>query len=89
LEDKNADNDRTFGSTGNEGALRTALNTLRSDLSNAMVTTFTYDPLIGTTSVTAPNGTAQYYEYDTYNRLQSIKDFEGNIVEEHDYNYAQ
>lgn len=84
----NADNDRTIGTTGNEGALRTALNTLRADLPNAMVTTFTYDPLIGTTSVTAPNGTTQYYEYDAYNRLQFIKDFEGNLLEEHDYNYA-
>jgi len=51
----NADNDRTLGNAGDEGALRTALNSLRSDLPDAMITTFTYDPLIGTTSVTKWN----------------------------------
>jgi YD repeat-containing protein len=85
----NSDNDRTIGSTGSEGALRTALNNLRTvpALSKAMITTLTYDPLVGTTSVTDPRGNVIYYEYDGFNRLISVKDSEGNILSENTYHY--
>jgi YD repeat-containing protein len=82
-----ADNDRTIGNNGNEGALRTALNTLRNSISDAMVTTYTYDPLIGVTSVTDPKGYTTYYEYDNFNRLKRLKDADGNILSENDYHY--
>ena len=91
-----ADNDRevdTFTSAGtrtyvgNEGALREALDALREALDEAMVTTFTYDPLIGVTSITDPRGQTAYYEYDNFNRLQYVKDHEGNILSENQYNY--
>jgi YD repeat-containing protein len=85
----NADNDRTIGSTGNEGALRTALNNLRTvpALGNAMITTYTYDPLIGVTSITDPRGNTIYYQYDGFNRLISVKDRDGNLVSENNYHY--
>lgn len=83
----NADNDRTMGIVGNEGALRIALNTLRTSLPNAQVTTFTYDPLIGVTSITDPRGQTIYYEYDDFNRLEFVKDADGNLLKEHKYNY--
>ncbi|TDQ28356.1 YD repeat-containing protein [Tenacibaculum caenipelagi] len=83
----NVDNDRTQGITGNEGALRSALNNLRSVLPNAQVTTFTYDPLIGVTSITDPRGQTVYYEYDEFNRLEFIKDADGNLLKENKYNY--
>lgn len=82
-----ADNDRTIGNVGYEGALRTALNTLRTSLPNAQVTTFTYDPLIGVTSVTDPRGQTMYYEYDNFNRLEFIKDTDGNLLKEYKYKY--
>ena len=85
----NADNDRTMGIAGNEGALRTALNALRgvSVLSKSQITTFTYDLLIGATSITDPRGQTVYYEYDDFNRLQFVKDKDGNILKETKYNY--
>lgn len=83
----NADNDRTQGTLGNEGALRSALNSLRSALPDAMITTITYDPLVGATSMTGPNGITTYYEYDNFNRLQMVKDKDGNIVSENKYHY--
>lgn len=94
----NSDNDRTidtYDSQGNrvfvgfEGDLRKALNSLRdaSALSKAQVTTFTYDPLIGVTSITDPRGQTIYYEYDSFNRLKQVKDKEGNILSENEYNY--
>ena len=74
---------------GSETYLRTALNDLRnvSALNNAQVTTFTYDPLIGVTSVTDPRGETIYYSYDNFNRLEFVKDAQGNILSKNEYNY--
>jgi len=92
----NADDDRTTdiinsnGSItymGSEGSLRQALNNLRTSLSDAQVTSYTYDPLIGVTSVTDPRGRTVYYDYDDFNRLERIIDQEGNVVEDYDYHY--
>ena len=83
----NADNDRTLGTSGNEGALRIALNDLRNIVPNAMITTFTYDPLIGVTSITDPRGNVVYYNYDGFNRLESVRDKDGNILSENQYHY--
>ena len=78
----NADIDNT-----SEDALRTALNNLRAAFPNAMVTTYTYDPLIGVTSMTDPKGYTVYYEYDGLNRLERVKDADGNIMSENKYHY--
>ncbi len=83
----NADNDRTMEYNGNEGALREDLDTLRDALPNAMVSTYTYDPLVGVTSITDPRGYTMYYEYDAFNRLQQVKDQNGNILSENQYHY--
>ncbi|QSS96332.1 hypothetical protein [Psychroflexus sp. ALD_RP9] len=72
-----------------EDDLRNLLEQLRSTYSNAQITTYTYDPLIGVTSVTDPRGQSLYYEYGAFNRLERIKDEQGHIVEEYDYNYRQ
>jgi len=58
-----------------------------SVLDNAMITTFTYDPLIGVTSVTDPKGYAMYYEYDEFNRLKHVKDAANHILSENQYHY--
>ncbi|WP_109438745.1 hypothetical protein [Aquimarina sp. AU119] len=83
----NADNDRTFGNSGKEGILRQALNELRDTLPETQITTYTYDPLVGVTSMTDPKGYTMYYEYDDLNRLKSVKDDEGNLVSENKYAY--
>jgi YD repeat-containing protein len=53
----------------------------------ARMTTYAYDPLIGITSETGPNGISIFYEYDTQNRLKFVKDQDGNIVKNYYYNY--
>lgn len=83
----NADNDRTIGAVGNEGALRTALSNLRTLLTNSMVTTFTYDPLIGVTSITDPMGQTEYYHYDNSNRLEFVIDKDGKVKSKNEYHY--
>lgn len=71
----------------NENNLRTAQTSLRNGLPNAMVTTYTYDPLIGVTSMTDPKGYTVYYEYDELNRLVRVKDKDGKILSENKYHY--
>ncbi|WP_261511319.1 hypothetical protein [Chryseobacterium paludis] len=80
-----------------EPALITALDNFRknADLSAYQITTYTYDPLIGVTSITPPSGIREVYIYDTANRLKEIrqqeKDSSGNmvykVVKEFKYNY--
>ena len=52
-----------------------------------MVTTYTYAPGVGLTSTTDTKGYTSYYEYDASNRLQFVKDAEGNILSSTNYNY--
>jgi len=72
-----------------EDLLRTKLNDLRNNsaLSEAMVTTYTYDPLIGVTSVTDPRNQTIYYEYDDLNRLVYVRDTNGKLLSENKYHY--
>jgi RHS repeat-associated protein len=74
---------------GTEANLITALNTLRNEsvLANAMVTTYTYKPLQGISSVTDPKGYQTSYNYDNFGRLQSVLDADGNILTENEYHY--
>ncbi len=84
----NADTDRTIGTMGKEGELRTALQALRTGLPEALVTTYTYDPQIGVTSVTDPKGETSYYHYDAYHRLQYVKDADGHLISKNTYHYT-
>lgn len=74
----------------NDVAVRNLLNAIRNYYSSnplVQVYTYTYKPMVGITSETNPNGRATYYEYDNFNRLHIIKDFEGNVVKQICYNY--
>lgn len=70
-----------------ENTLREALSSLRASLPDSQVTTFTYNLLIGVTSITDPRGDTIYYEYDYFNRLKFVKDSDGNILKENKYKY--
>ncbi|HOS46439.1 MAG TPA: RHS repeat protein [Paludibacter sp.] len=65
-----------------------AVNALRSSLENALVTTYTYKPLVGVTSITDPRGVKSTYEYDPFNRLKCIKDHFGNTIKQFEYHYC-
>ncbi len=74
--------------TGSDVQMRSVLNALRNALPNALVTYYTYAPLVGMTSETDQAGKTIYYEYDEFNRLSLIRDQYGNILEAICYNYA-
>ncbi len=83
-------NTNLINNTGtSDSAMRSELHKIRTGLSNAMVTTYTYAPLIGLTSVTDPKGYTMYYEYDAFNRLEFVKDADDNILSKNEYNYKQ
>lgn len=56
-------------------------------LANTMITTFTYKPLIGVSTITDPKGQLTRYEYDDFNRLMRVSDAEGNPLTETEYHY--
>lgn len=63
------------------------LKAIRDYFFNSQVTTYTYDPGIGLTSMTDPRGLTIYYEYDHLNRLKRVKDSDNNILSENEYSY--
>jgi len=65
----------------------TLINGLRTNLPKAMVSTYTYKKLVGISSTTNPRGYTSTYHYDGFNRLQYIKDANGKILSENQYNY--
>lgn len=53
----------------------------------AQVTTFQYTPMVGLKSATDANGFTLNYEYDALNRLKTIRDTNGNILQSYVYRY--
>jgi YD repeat-containing protein len=68
----------------------TTINNLRTNLISAMVTTYTYKPLVGMTSKTDPRGFTIYYDYDAFGRLKGSYFYENSVkkvLETYDYHY--
>jgi YD repeat-containing protein len=55
---------------------------------DADMTSYTYRPLIGLTSVNDSKNNVNSYEYDDYERLLGIKDNGGNYLKKFQYTYA-
>lgn len=81
------DLDRTLEYLGTEGALRQSLDALRNLFPNAMVSTYTYDPLIGVTSITNSFQNTSYYAYDEFNRLVRAYDLKGMLEQDVEYHF--
>ncbi|WP_158829379.1 hypothetical protein [Mucilaginibacter lacusdianchii] len=80
--------DQSAGSNpGDDASVRKMLEPLRIALPQSLVSTYTYSPLVGMTSMTDAKGETTYYEYDAFQRLKCIKDSKGNIVRQMDYHY--
>ncbi|WP_411032371.1 RHS repeat domain-containing protein [Spongiimicrobium sp. 3-5] len=64
-----------------------AINGLRSSHPEFIITTFTFDPLVGMTSTTDPRNYTMTYSYDELNRLKEVKDADGHLVTDYKYHY--
>lgn len=83
----NGDTDDCMYSNCKEQLLRLALNNLRTLYPQAIITTYTYNPMVGVTSITDPTGNTNYYQYDDFARLKSVKDINENLKIENSYHY--
>ncbi|RZS90545.1 RHS repeat domain-containing protein [Aquimarina brevivitae] len=68
-------------------ALQNAFTDLRQAMPNAMITTYTYENLVGVKSITDTRGNTTTYHYDEHNRLEFVKDKDGKLISENKYNY--
>jgi len=68
--------------------LRTELHRIRTGIPAANVTTYTYKPLTGVTSITDANNKINTYEYDGFKQLLIVRDQDGNAVKKNEYVYA-
>ena len=69
------------------GALPAAAETAIRNLSSARVVTYDYKPLVGITKITDVTGRTTTYNYDSLNRLQTVVDSNGHVIETFEYNY--
>ena len=53
----------------------------------SQMTSYTYQPTVGITTMNDPNSEITYYEYDGLSRLKNVKDYLGNIIKNYQYNY--
>ena len=80
--------------TSGENNLRTWLDHLRSSVydnsnGNVKITTLTYDPLVGVTSMKDTKDYLSFYVYDSFDRLNFIKNKNEQVLEEYKYNYKR
>lgn len=60
---------------------------LRLYPADAQMNTYTYLPLVGMSAHCTANNLTTYYEYDGLARLLRIKDVDGNVIKQYDYQY--
>lgn len=84
---RTAAGDATLGAAPLSGGLdSTMAGLLRSFLAApAEVTVYAWDPLVGLTGVTGPDGRSTTYEYNFSGKLKGIRDDGGHLVEEYRY----
>ncbi len=84
-------NETNIGPKISASGMRNEIHKIRSHftMSNAQVTTYTYNAIIGVTSITDARNYTMYYEYDDFNRLQYIRDDNRHLINENQYRYVR
>lgn len=66
-----------------------SIDELRLYPSNAQMTTYTLQPLVGITTMCKPDNNIEYYEYDKFNRLIRIRDINSHILKQYEYSFTR
>ncbi len=80
---------QTISASTTIGATNELIDDVRVYPLDALMTSFTYDPLYGRTSTTGPDGMIHYQEYDDLGRLKLTRDHRGRIEQNYIYRYQQ
>jgi len=65
----------------------TLYNDLKAIVPTAIITTYSYRSQFGMISQTDENGFTTFYDYDSFGRLNQVKDKDGNILKKMTYHY--
>lgn len=68
--------------------LRTLFANLRNQMPGVFITSYSYSPVFGMTSMTDPQGRTTYYDYDGFGRMVAVRDMDNNVIKRYCYNYA-
>ena len=79
--------EQAFTGTLALSSLGTAYDDIRIHPVDANMVTYTYDPTGSLTSSTDAKSLTTYYEYDSFQRLRNIRDYQKNITKSICYNY--
>lgn len=69
------------------GGLSSTAESAIRNLPDVRVVTYDYKPLVGITKMTDVSGRTTTYNYDSLNRLQTVVDSNGHVIEKFEYNY--
>ncbi len=81
--------EQTISAATSIGGNAKLIDEVRVHPADALMTTYTYDPLYGMTSATDPSGKTTYYEYDGLGRLKLTRDHNKKIANNYFYHYQQ
>ncbi|WP_163419289.1 RHS repeat domain-containing protein [Flagellimonas sp. HSM57] len=81
------ENAELLNSTTSETRMRQLLDKIRAALPDAFVTTYTYKQGVGISTMTDPRGYTTTYGYDGSQRLEKVRDADGNILSDTQYEY--
>lgn len=73
----------------NEAPLLSSLEDLRISATafGAMMTGYSYRPLVGTSATIDPKGERTYYQYDSFGRLITVRDHNMDLISQNKYHY--
>jgi YD repeat-containing protein len=76
-------------STGTDLQISQELSNLRNGFegSDVQIYTYAYQPLVGITISTDPNGVSHYFKYDNFGRLKQVADQNNNVIRTYKYHY--
>jgi hypothetical protein len=73
---------------GNTSSVNAHFDELRFHPSDAIMTSYAYDPMVGITSISSTNQKTQWREYDALGRQTYVRDQDKNIIQANTYHYG-
>ncbi len=79
---------QNYSNANDEANMLATMRAIQAKVPTKMVTGTTYKPLIGVSQTLDARGNVTTNEYNAFGRLIKVKDFNGSLIQEYQYNYA-